>query len=66
MNRDVSLAWHVAALMRQEKLPTLKSLVMASGSAPKGVALKAQLQSLSEHLGIPMRKRNTANERRKA
>lgn len=60
-NRDVRLAWHVAALMRQEKLPRLESLLIRRPQKPSTrkeylAAQRSMLKALSDRYGIPLRK----------
>jgi hypothetical protein len=49
IDRDVVLAWNMAALSRQRRLPSLKSL-LAKGEAPKAQTPK-QMRSVLESLG---------------
>jgi hypothetical protein len=57
-DRDISLAWHVAALERQKKLPALKTL-LAKGGRERVQTVAEQrdmLHMLSAQYGIPLRK----------
>jgi hypothetical protein len=56
-DRDISLAWHMAALERQKKLPALKSLLGRGGDRRQTVAEQRNvLHMLSEQYNIPLRK----------
>lgn len=66
--RDLALAWHTAAFQRQKKLPSLQRLVRQVAARTPGppqspAQLKSALSVLSEQYGIPLRKRNRANEK---
>jgi hypothetical protein len=56
-DRDMVLAWTIAALGRQTKLPKVETLFVTHISRPPTVAgQRAQLALLSERYGIPLRK----------
>ena len=57
--RDVALAWRVAALSRQEKLPKLETLLSQRSPRQTAREQRGQLQVLSEMYGIPLRKAKT-------
>lgn len=63
-NRDVSIAWHMAALQRQKKLPALKTLLRQGERGEQQTASqhRAALAVLSEQYGLPLRK---ASQRKK-
>jgi hypothetical protein len=55
VRRDLSMAWHIEALHRQERLMPLSRLL---GVAPQQASVmdqKAALMTLSEQTGIPLR-----------
>jgi hypothetical protein len=56
--RDVVLAWNTAALSRQDKLPSLESLLaqrpQSRTERKTAAAQRTELALLSERLGIPM------------
>lgn len=55
----MSLAWHIAALSRQEKLPDLRKLLeasVASGRKPTHVEQLSYLQQLSARYGIELQR----------
>jgi hypothetical protein len=57
----MSIAWHVAALSRQKRLPSLRSLMIrkAKEKPPTMAQQRAVLTILSAQMGIPLRKRVT-------
>jgi hypothetical protein len=56
--RDLLLAWHIAALHRQKRLPSRESLLSTSGSkAPQShEQMESALQMLSRQYGIPIKR----------
>lgn len=53
----MTMAWVIAALHRQKKLPELKTLLRKRQDKPQTVGqLKAMFHQLSERYGIPLRK----------
>ena len=64
--RDLTLAWHIAALSRQKRLPELTDL-LNSGSRRKiqtPAEQRAWLHMLSEYIGVPLRKVKKAKVKR--
>jgi hypothetical protein len=57
-DQAMSLAWHMAALQRAEKLPVLKSLLSKPEKPERQTVaqLGAVMQQLSAQLGIPIRR----------
>lgn len=56
-DRDTSLAWRVAALMRQKKLPALQSLLISAKKRKQTAGeMAAVLHTLSGQFGGPVRK----------
>jgi len=57
-DRDITLAWHVEALHRQKKLPSLKTLVRRVGVSVRqsAVQMRSALSVMSAQYGIPIRK----------
>jgi hypothetical protein len=57
-DRDITIAWYVAMLSRQEKVPSLQSLLATSEKQPKVQTRDEQrrmLKHLSEYYRIPLR-----------
>jgi hypothetical protein len=55
-NRDIAIAWTVAALSRQERLPPLRTLLVEAKTRTQTAGAHAkQLAQLSEHLGVAFR-----------
>lgn len=53
----MSLAWHIAALHRQKKLPSLKSLLAKQPRQRQNPKqLRSALTLMSAQLGIPLRR----------
>lgn len=65
-DRAVALAWHIAALERQEKLPDLKALLSRrQRSKPQTLhQQRATLHVLSAQMGIPLRPTKLRRRRR--
>lgn len=62
--RDLAMAWHVAALSRQPKLPALADLLKHTQSRRQTVGQqRVMLQMLSERLGIPLRRGKKGKKR---
>lgn len=56
-DRDVALAWRTAALMRQKRLPSLKSLLIAPKKQKQTIEeQRAALEVLSQQFGGAIRK----------
>lgn len=54
-DRDMTLAWHVVALVWQKKLPPLQSLLARKRSERQTpTELRMVMQLLSDQLGIPL------------
>jgi hypothetical protein len=59
----MSIAWHVAALGRQKKLPDLKRLLTKRKERPPSIEQqKAVLHVLSAQYGIPLKTRHKKRE----
>jgi hypothetical protein len=57
-DRDITIAWYVAMLSRQEKVPSLQSLLSSPEKKPQAQNREEQrrlLQHLSEYFRIPLR-----------
>ena len=54
MERDITLAWRIAMLQRQERIPELRTLLPRQKQSP--AALVTALQVISEQYGIPIRR----------
>lgn len=54
----MSMAWHVAALSRQEKLPELKRLLSTGTAKQTRAEQLSVMQQLSARFGIPLQKTN--------
>lgn len=54
-DRALSLAWHTAALSRQQKLPDLRTLLLSSAQASPEQQ-RSVLHLLAERCGVKMRK----------
>jgi hypothetical protein len=55
-DRDLYMAWHVEALSRQKKMPTLESLLRKKSSAAQSVSqMRDVLATLSKQYGIPLK-----------
>lgn len=52
---DVAMAWYVAALSRQERLPKLSTILERMRAVNSATGLVNQVQALSKQLGIPVR-----------
>jgi hypothetical protein len=55
-DRDLSFAWHIAALSRQEKLPSLRK-VLSRPSEQKQTPeqMRAQVRVVSEQFGLRLK-----------
>jgi hypothetical protein len=56
-DRDVTLAWRMAALERQKTLPKLETLLSKRGSKQTAAEQRGVLHVLSAQYGIPIRTR---------
>jgi hypothetical protein len=57
-DRDITIAWYVAMLSRQEKVPSLQSLLKPAMRLAQGQTLaeqRAMVRHLSEYYRIPLR-----------
>lgn len=54
-DRDVTLAWTMAALERQKRLPALKTLLAKRDERQNVKQMRTTLQLLSEAYRIPLR-----------
>lgn len=52
---DIAMAWYVAALSRQKRLPKLSTLLERMRTVNSASGLVNQIQALSKQLGIPVR-----------
>jgi hypothetical protein len=57
VRRDLSLAWHIEAMQRQKKLPSLITLLSEREPGQTVGQQKAMLTMLSEQYGFPLRTR---------
>jgi hypothetical protein len=58
-DRDIALAWHIAALERYDKtkpLPKLKSLLSGARKPQTRREQRGVLEQLSRQLGVPLQK----------
>lgn len=55
-DRDITLAWHIEALRRTDKLPSLKNVLSQRVRRQTPRQMRAALNTLSEQYGIPLRK----------
>jgi len=63
-DRDMQLAWHVAALSRQPRLPPLRRLLARRHAARQTRAeVRTVLGELSQQYGIPLRVRRVPGSR---
>jgi hypothetical protein len=63
-DRDMQLAWHVAALSRQPRLPPLRRLLARRHVAGQTRGeVRTALSALSQQYGIPLRVRRVPGSR---
>jgi hypothetical protein len=57
MNRDMSIAWYMAALSRADKLPKLETLLMTERSRQSLAEMRQVMKQLSAQYRIPLKER---------
>lgn len=55
-DRDLVLAWHMAAMSRMKTIPALQTLLARRDRRQSSQQQRGALQMLSEQYGIPLRK----------